>query len=636
MQLLNQIIAKDALAPEPYFLIGLIFQQQRQLPQAISAYRTCLSLRPDDPRALNNLGRALVDAGQIDQGKLILQQAVAAAPSNAGALSNLGDAYRMRGDATLAMVHYKKAISVDPNCMEAHCNLGIALAQANHVEQSIACFERAIAINPGAFNARFNLTRVLQDASRFDEALVQCRLAIQTRPTNPEAHNVMGNLHGIMGDVPTCIAEQRLAVQLQPTHAANDSNLLLSLQYRDDLSIEQRFTAHKRWNQQHIAPLSPITRQPRISEGRIRIGYVSPNFQTHSVAYFIEPVLAAHDRSAFEVFLYSNTKNPDSATPRFQKHADHWREIARMPDAAAAKLIADDRIDILIDLAGHTSGNRLPVFGLRPAPVQITWIGYPDTTGMSAIDYRLTDAVADPPGDADRYHTEKLLRLEGGCWVYAPPPNAPLPSLPPVVANGFITFGSFNNLPKVTPQVLQAWASILHAVPHSRLVMKAAGLQGQMGRDLVLGQLSNAGITPDRVDLISWAPTTSAHLDLYSRIDIALDTFPYNGTTTTCEALWMGVPVITFPGLRHAARVGASLLTHAGLTDWLASDLESYIKLAAKVAADKNHLIQTRSDLRLKLQRSPLFDATRITRQLEVLFKQSIQPPSAPDLTATS
>jgi len=629
---LNRAIAADPAALDAYFLSGLVHQQQRQLPQAIAAYRRLLSLKPNDGKALNNLGRALLDLGQLADAMQFLRRAVEVAPQNAGAWNNLAEAYRISGDLSAAIVHYHKAIAVDANCGEAHCNLGTVLSVCGQSAQAIASFERAIAINPRSFNARYNLARNLQDSGQLDEAIQQCQLAIEVRPTAADAHNLLGITYGIMGEVPLCIASQKTAVKLQPDHAANHSNLLLSLQYRDDMSAADRFTAHRQWNEQHIERLTPIlandssNARPREKNKRLRIGYVSPNFNSHSVAYFFEPVLAARDRTVQEVFCYSNSKHADHATARIQASTDQWRDITKLTDQAAAQLIADDRIDILIDLAGHTSGNRLPVFGYRPAPIQMTWIGYPDTTGMTAIDCRLTDAVADPPGAADSWHTEKLLRIHGGCWAYAGPGVSPPPSPPPAIANGFITFGSFNNLPKVTPQVLGIWAEILHQVPTSRLIMKAAGLRGRMGREFVARHLTQFGIAAHRFDLLGWAPSTASHLELYNRIDIALDPFPYNGTTTTCEALWMGVPVITFPGNRHVARVGASLLTHCGFTRWIGSDLQDYKTKAIELAGDVGQLMQIRRILRDVMMSSPLCDAKRVAGQLERFFAELTAP----------
>jgi predicted O-linked N-acetylglucosamine transferase (SPINDLY family) len=312
----------------------------------------------------------------------------------------------------------------------------------------------------------------------------------------------------------------------------------------------------------------------------------------------------------------------DAVTARIRALADGWREIIGKPDAEVAEMIRQDQIDILVDLAGHTSDNRLPLFALRPAPVQMAWIGYPASTGLPAIDYRLTDAISDPPGVSDTLHTEKLLRIRGGGWAYLAPQAPPIGPFP-AIANGFVTFGSFNNLPKITPRVLETWARILKNVPNSRLLIKSSGLASNMGRDYVQSHLHQQGIDPSRIELTGWTPTTNSHLQLYGRVDIALDTFPYNGTTTTCEALWMGVPVVTFAGSSHVSRVGAALLTNAGCSEWIANDVEGYIALAAKLAANITSMSDVRKNLREQMKASPLCDAHRLARELEQIYRDA-------------
>jgi len=358
---------------------------------------------------------------------------------------------------------------------------------------------------------------------------------------------------------------------------------------------------------------------------RLRVGYLSPNFSTHSVAYFFEPVLAAHDKSVVEIFCYSDQHGGDATTDRLRGMADHWREIAGKTDSAVAAMIRQDAIDILVDLAGHTSGNRMTLLASRPAPVQITWLGYPDTTGLKTMDYRITDAIADPPGQTDQFHTEKLVRVPGGAWAYGAteaPEIGPLPA----TSNGFVTFGCFNNLPKVTPKALEIWAQILRRVPGSRLILKASGLSSRMGREYVGGHLLRCGIEPDRFELLGWLPTTVSHLQLYNRIDIALDTFPYNGTTTTCEALWMGVPVITLCGSTHVSRVGAALLTHANSADWIAADVQGYVEIAANLASRLTELAGIRGKLRDRLKASALCDGKRLAKELEAVYANTARP----------
>jgi protein O-GlcNAc transferase len=626
MDWLAKAVPADPSFPETHFLLGLIHQQKRELDSAISCYRKALSLQPNHIKAMNNLGRALLDVGQLAEGLKCLKQVIALAPQHAGAHNNLGDALRMMRDFDGAIIEYQRALAINPNLTEALANQGAALAEKGLAAQGIACLRKAIAINPKFASAHYNLAKALQEQNQFDEAIHHCRSALELWKEFADAHNLLGSLLGITGRMPEAIESQRRAIAIRPDHAGSASNLLLSLHYLDNPDPAALFGTHLNWANRYgrrftttIAPAA----NDRNPDRKLRIGYVSPNFQQHSVAYFLESVLAAHDRSAFEIFCYGDLIHSDAVSTRFQKLADHWRDITGQSDAAVAGQIRGDAIDILVDLAGHTADNRMIVFAKKGAPVQFTWLGYPDTTGLSTIDYRITDSVADPIGQADSLHVEKLLRLQGGAWAYSAPPDAPPVTPGPVVANGFITFGSFNNLPKVTPRVLETWARILARVPGSRLLIKSLGLGSAAGRDYCLGHLTSHGVAPARIELIGWLPSTGSHLELYNRLDIALDTFPYNGTTTTCEALWMGVPVITFPGQIHAARVGASLLTHAGLGELIAPDIEGYIRLAGTIAEGRDRLSEMRTTIRSKLAASPICDGRRMARQLEEAYRSA-------------
>jgi predicted O-linked N-acetylglucosamine transferase (SPINDLY family) len=625
MDWLQKAIAIEPQVADPYFIVGLIHQQENQLGEAIAAYRKFLALKPNDGKGLNNLGRALLDSGDIPGAIEILQQAIRSAPTNAGAFSNLGEAQRMTGDLTGAVRWYEKALAVDPNCAEAHGNLGVVQAQRGQMAAGIASTRRSIALDPKAHRRRFNLARMYQDCGMYDEAIAECQTAIGLAPQAAKEFNLLGNLYGMIGQVPQCIAAQKRAVELQPNFASAHSNLLLSQLYLPDITPRQLFEAHLQWASQQTGSIQPIGKpfaNDRSANRRLRIGYQSPNFSTHSVAYFFESVLAAHDRSAVEIFCYGDVAKPDQTTERLKALCENWRDVKGKSDTELATIIRRDKIDILIDLAGHTANNRLPMYALRPAPVQMTWIGYPATTGMKAIDYRLTDPIADPVGQSDSLHTEKLLRIPGGCWAYCPPESPPVAPFP-ALANGYVTFGSFNNLPKVTPQVIQTWAGILSQVPGSRMLIKAAGLKSKLARDHLHDQFARSGISHDRIELISWTTATLAHLQLYDRIDIALDTFPYNGTTTTCEALWMGVPVITLAGTTHVSRVGSALLTHTGCRQWIATDLPGYSQLAIQLAADLQNNPNLRFELRGRLEHSTVCDAGRLARELEAIYRQA-------------
>jgi predicted O-linked N-acetylglucosamine transferase (SPINDLY family) len=353
----------------------------------------------------------------------------------------------------------------------------------------------------------------------------------------------------------------------------------------------------------------------------LRVGYVSADFRQHSVAFFIEPVIEAHDRRGFEVICYSNVAWPDAVTMRMRKLADQWRDIARRCDEDVAEQIRRDGVDILVDLAGHTDGNRLLVFARKPAPVQVTYLGYPDTTGLRTMDYRLTDAYADPPGETEPYHSEELVRLARCFLCYRPATESPEVGELPALAAGTVTFGSFNSFAKVTEEVMGAWSRILLAVPESRLVLKAKGLGQAEARERAGEVFERHGIAPQRVEMTGQSESFVEHLRAYQCVDIALDTFPYNGTTTTCEALWMGVPVITLAGRSHVWRVGMSLLSNAGLPELIAATLDDYVAAAARLAGDVDGLRQMRRGLRQRLGASALTDAAGFTRRLEEAYR---------------
>ena len=385
------------------------------------------------------------------------------------------------------------------------------------------------------------------------------------------------------------------------------------------------FAEHCRWAEVHAEPLGRDV-VPLSSDGdpgrRLRVGYVSNNFREHSVAFFVEALLASHDRSKVEIFCYADIMLADEFSGRLRRHSAQWRVITGQSDAQVAELIRQDAIDILVDLAGHTARNRLLVFARKPAPVQVTYLGYCNTTGLSAMDYRFTDALADSPGTTEHLHTEQLVRLPDCAWCYRPPDASPAVETPPVLRSGHITFGCFNARPKITGEMLALWARLLLEMPASSLLLKNVGFGEPSARQHTRDLLAKAGIAPERVELVGRVPTLAGHLATYARVDIALDTFPYHGTTTTCEALWMGVPVITLAGRTHASRVGVSLLTTTGLPELVASSPDEYVKIAAALATDVPRLAALRTTLRTRMASSPLMDASRFARNVEAAYRQ--------------
>lgn len=398
--------------------------------------------------------------------------------------------------------------------------------------------------------------------------------------------------------------------------------MLLDMHYVDGLSAEEVFAEHMTYGRMvgSVGEAGSQKTEVRSREGRLRVGYFSPDLRAHSVADFIAPVLERHDRSKFEVICYSNVRVPDVFTERLRGHTDLWRDVTALSDAEAADMIRADGVDILVDLAGHTANGRLPIFARRPAPVQITYLGYPDTTGLAQMDWRMTDGFADPEGMTERFHTEKLLRLPRTAWCYHAYEGTPPVVDGPAATSGVVTFGSFNNLAKVTPGTVALWARVLKAAPGSRMMVKAAGLSSESARRRLLGRFEDNGIGADRVELVGRIEDLVLHLAAYGRVDVGLDTYPYHGTTTTCEALYMGVPVVTLAGKRHVSRVGVSLLNNVGLPELVAKSDEEFVWIAATVAGDFAKLRDLRRSLRGKMEASPLMDAPGFVRDVEAAY----------------
>lgn len=456
---------------------------------------------------------------------------------------------------------------------------------------------------------------------RLNDALRIYHGCIARDPRLLDAHLGAAAVLVDLWDLDGAVDAYACAHEIAPASAAVLSAWLFHRHYAAPLDAQALAAAHRRYGQLFSRSGETTNTSARDPQRRLRIGYVSPNLSRHSVGYFAEPVIRCHDRGQFDVFCYYNHELADDATERMRKLADGWREIAGKDDATVARMIVDDRIDILVDLAGHSKGNRLAVFARKPAPVQMTWLGYPDTTGLAAIDWRLTDAMTDPAPAAELRHSEKLARIDGCFLCYEPPADAPAVRLRESGAP--IVFGSFNHLAKVNRTTLALWARVLDAVPGSQLVLKSAPLKFPDTVDRVIEAFEQCGIDPARVELRGWAGAREQHLEAYGDIDIALDTFPYNGTTTTCEALWMGVPVVTLAGDVHMSRVGASLLAAAGLNDLIAHDADGFVKIVVEIARDYARRRELRSGLRQQLARSRLLDHQGFTRGLEAQYRHA-------------
>ena len=531
----------------------------------------------------------LQQGGQIPTAKMVFELIVAADADHADAIFFLGVTCHQLGQSAQGIDFMRRAIVLQPNNRLYHFNFGIINAEMGDTDAAMAAYQRSNEIQPTA-EACNNCAGLLLNEGRLDEASELFRRG----------------------------------GELSPDDVNQQSNFLYTLSYKPHPNVREIFNWHKQFGQRHeraIALMPPRTRiDGARADQRLRIGYVSADFHQHAVAHFIEPVLAAHDSKRFEIFCYYNYPAADAVTGRFEKLAHHWRVIANRSDEDVANMIRADGIDILVDLAGHTPLNRLRVFARKPAPVQASWIGYSSTTGLTRMDYRITDTISDPIGVTDDLYTEKLVRLPDTFSCFQPLANSPDVGVLPATQRGHVTFGSFNNFIKMTQEVLQTWARILQRVPTSMLLLKYRSFEAQKIRALVLAAFAKHGVQPARIHFLG-SDDYHTHLRAYHQVDIALDTFPHNGDTTTCDALWMGVPVVVNTGVNHVGLMGASRLRSVGLEDLVARDNDNYVDIACALANDVPRLEKLRATLRETMKASPLMDAPRFTRNLEAAYE---------------
>jgi protein O-GlcNAc transferase len=622
--LYREILRTEPNQPDALNLLGLVEQQSGNHTQAAELFARASTSSPGNPLFLLNRGVSLRALRQHEAAVSELKKALALDPNLAEAHHQLGNALKSLHHFVEAATSLRRATELNPNNAAIWLNLGAALLELSTRDEAIACFRRAIQLEPERPEARNILGSVLLDAGLLSEAKEQLHVALRLRPTYPAAHDNLGRALRAQGRATEAAEEFRTALAAAPQPGTH-SNLVYALNFVLGLPPSDVFAEHKRWATIHAVPLKKEQRPFAIAfepERRLRIGYLSPDFVHHAVSYFFEPVLAAHDRSKVEIFCYASVSVPDAVTTRLRALSDHWRDIARLDDAQTTELIRSDKIDIFVDLAGHTARHRLLVFARKPAPVQATWLGYPNTTGLDTIDYRITDAVSDPEGQTEIWHSEKLTRLPETFSCYHPSSSAPDVNVLPALKNGYITFGSFNHFAKINSGVLDLWARVLEHLPLARLLLKARSLADAETVASVRAIFARFGVTPDRLDLRSDELSVAAHLGLYHNVDMALDPFPYNGTTTTCEALWMGVPVVTLAGQAHVSRVSASLLTHLGRSEWIAHSEDEYIEKCAGLAADLPRLAEARAGQRERMQLSPLCNAVRFTAHLEKAYRE--------------
>jgi predicted O-linked N-acetylglucosamine transferase (SPINDLY family) len=642
---------------EAHFNLASSLRGQNRLEEAAAVYRAALKLNPDYAEAHNNLGTILNDLKQADAAEHHYREAIRLKPDHSAAHINLGLLRQVQGRLDEATAALGRALELDPDSVAGRHGLGTVLQKQGKMSEAAACFQEVLRRDPNHVASHLSLGYLYQRVKRSQDAIARCQEALRVDPDNPDAYNNMGVAWASDGHHDEAIACLRRAIELRPGFAMAHSNLAYSLQslglldeaieshrraielpevvagphsnllyalnYHPGYDADTLFAEHCAWAARWADPLtaaSPPHTNDRTPDRWLRLGYVSPHFRAHAVNFFVEPILACHDRSQFETFCYSDVESEDDTTRRLRGYVLHWRDTRSDSDEQLCEQVRRDGIDILVDLTGHLlGGRRMLLFARKPAPIQVSYIGYQNTTGMRAMDYRLTDAYADPAGVTDRFHTEKLVRLPRLYYCFLPSPDAPRVVALPALAAGHVTFGSVNNFMKVTPDALQAWAEILLRVPRSRLILRADMTDSL--RQRLLETFARHGVAADRLELVNRLPRQQ-YLELIQRMDIALDPFPFNGHTTTCDCLWQGVPVVTLSGQTYASRFGGSGLAAMQLHELIADSRDAYLEIAAALGNDLPRLAHLRSTLRDRMAASPLLDFGGFTQNLETEYQR--------------
>ena len=622
-RVLEEAARLDPNAAGPQVLLGARAERAGDRTKALTHFDAALKAEPANADAHVRRAMILAALRRFGEAETELAGLTRDRPETASHWIAYGAVLGQLHKVDAAETAYRRALAIAPDLAEAHHGLATVMDARQQGDAAIDGYRRAAELAPQDPLVKTNYATLLTRIGRMREAEALFEEALSIAPGLPSANNNLGSLLIKTGDVERGVALEMRAAELEPDNADYAGNILFVAHYDPARTAEQVAEAHFAWGRARasLADGAPPFANDRDPERRLKVGYVSPDFRSHSVGHNFYPVLAAHDPAAVEVTLYGEIEKPDSMTEAIRAKAGAWRSTLGVSDEDVAARIRADRIDILVDLAGHTGGNRLGVFARRAAPVQVTWLGYPDTTGLKQMDYRLVDAIADPEGAGDRLASETLVRLPDGFIVAIPSPDTPSVSVPPVFRKGHVTFGSFNNLAKVNKSVIALWADVIEAVPGSRLLLKSSFNSDDWVHDRFRATFAEHGIPSERLEFRARTVGLKEHLALYGEVDIALDPFPYNGTMTTLEGLSMGVPLVALLGPNHVARVSASLLTRVGHPEWIAADAPDYVRVAAALASDKAKLAAIRVRLRQEYLASPLAQPERLARAIENAYR---------------
>ncbi len=631
--------------------LGNAYKEIGQFEDAIASYNKVLKMEPGYAGAYNNLGVALKDSGHVARAEESFQQALKLQPEFAGAHHNLasllgeqgkyaeaalscrralelgyndpeaynvlGVALRWLGQLDEAISNYRRALELNPGFPEAYNNLGVALMEMGSLQDAIECYRKAIELKSDYVEAHNNLGIALKEIGQLDAAVTSCQRALELKPDYAEAYNNLGNNLMEWGLLDEALTNYRKVLELKPDFLEARSNLLFALN-SSDAHPSAYLEEVRKYGRNVAAKAEPPFASWHCADApqRIKVGIVSGDLRKHPVGYFLESILAQFKNGRIELLAYPTTSRSDELSTRIKPFFSAWKPLAGLSDQAAADMIHDDGIHVLLDLSGHTGHNRLPVFGWRPAPVQATWLGYLNSTGIQAMDYIIADPWAIPQGEESQF-TETPWRLPETYICFSQPEVAVEVGSLPAQRNGYVTFGSFNNLRKVNDRVVACWARVLHAVPGSKLYFKAKVLNSPGVREKLVSRFSNQGIDEERLQMAGTFPSREDHFRAYQQVDIALDPFPYPGITTTVEGLWMAVPTMAMKGDRFLSHQGETILHNAGLPEWIAEDEDDYVNKAVRFSVDLEQLSALREGLREKAIASPLFDAQRFARNFE-------------------
>ncbi|MEW6314712.1 MAG: tetratricopeptide repeat protein [Pseudomonadota bacterium] len=607
---------------EAHINLGNLLKQQNKFAEAEHHYRQALMVNNTSAKTWLSLAQVVHAQNRLDEALHYYKNVLQIAPDHIATLLTVGDLLREKGDPEQAEQCYRKVLAIDPSRSATHNILGVTLQMQGKKQEAIQHFQRAVEIEPGYAQAYNNLGIAHLQTGQLESALLSFQRAVELRPDYAEAYCNLGQLYNSLGDLDQTEKYYRKGLECNPNLPIQHSDLLLMLHYKADFPAEQLYADHARWGEQFCPPQIPDPRSwenTRDPARRLKVGWVSPDFRNHAVAYFLEAALSALPREQIEVCCYAEARQEDEVTHQLKRLADHWLNTMGMSDVELANRIRADRIDILVDLAGHTAHNRLMVFARKAAPIQATWLGYCNTSGLRTMDYLLADEWV-IPRDTRQQFSERICRLPQSYLCFKPRDYAPEICPPPAVTTGHITFGCFNNLKKITPQAIALWAKLLRQLPTSKLLLKVGHFSAEK-QNQYRARFVEQGTHPEQVEFITGKLPHQELLNRYRHIDIALDTFPYNGVTTTCEALWMGVPVVTLAGDTFIGRNGVSILNNVGLPELVAETPQQYLDIALGLIRDPARLASLRQGMRQRFADSPLGNPEQFARNLEQAFR---------------